>query len=167
MSKFTDALLQACRTTLGVRETAPNAGPGINAWLAGVGLPPGKSWCAAYVHGMHQTAADDCGVMNPCPKTGSAMHIWDLAPEACRQTLPAPGDVYVLDHGHGLGHVGIVETVRPDGAVATEISGNTNMEGSREGNAVVRHAGPPEVSHGGRLVGFLSLERLIPSGLLG
>ena len=42
-----------------------------------------------------------------------------------------------------------------------EISGNTNGEGSREGNQWAIHHGYPEVSHGGMLLGYLDFERVM------
>ena len=61
----------------------------------------------------------------------------------------------MLQHSAHTGHVGIVEQVDLAGNVLTEVSGNTNEAGMREGNAVWRHDGPPEKSHGGVLLGYL------------
>jgi hypothetical protein len=60
-----------------------------------------------------------------------------LAGAAALFDEPEPGDVFVIDHGHGLGHVGFVESFRPDGLLVT-VEGNTNPEGSREGDGVYR-----------------------------
>lgn len=84
-----------------------------------------------------------------------------LSDMAWRDSNPVPGAIYILDHGGGVGHAGIVETV-DSGNVLTEISGNTNKEGSREGNCVWRHNGQPEVSHGGTLLGYVLLDRALP-----
>jgi hypothetical protein len=85
--------------------------------------------------------------------------MWALTEPICRVQVPTPGCVYVLKHSEHTGHVGIVETVDDAGNVLTEISGNTNEAGSREGNAVARHHGPPQVSHGGVLLGYLDFDR--------
>jgi hypothetical protein len=148
-----------------MKETSRNSGPEVDEWLAGVGLGPGYSWCAAWVYAMHDVAARACGVANPCPRTAGALRLWALADPACRETLAAPGDVFVLDHGHGLGHVGIVELVTPDGETVVTIEGNTNAAGSREGDQVAKHTWRPSDSHRGALVGYLSFEKLIPDGV--
>jgi surface antigen len=68
--------------------------------------------------------------------------------------------VFVLDHGHGLGHVGIVEAVVGDGTIVT-VEGNTNAEGSREGDRVARHRWAPALGRRGALRGYIDLGRLI------
>lgn len=159
MSEFIDTLLTQARATLGTHEEGgKNRGGSIDTWNRGVGAPLGSPWCASWAWSMFRDACALLGVSNPCPKTASSHAMWTMADPDKRTILPAPGDLYVLDHGDGKGHVGIVESVTPAGQVATEISGNTNEAGSREGNAVVRHSGPPERSHGGTLLGFVNLD---------
>jgi len=146
-------------STIGVHEQGGNnQGPEVDLYLASVGLNPDFPWCAAWVYYVFRQAAQQLGLPNPCPRTGSAIKMWKLSDMAWRDSNPAPGAIYVLDHGGGIGHVGIVET-SDDTGVLTEISGNTNAAGSREGNCVWRHSGPPEVSHGGTLLGFIYLDR--------
>jgi hypothetical protein len=64
--------------------------------------------------------------------------------------------VFVLDKGHGLGHCGIVEDLVGDGSIIT-IEGNTNAEGSREGDRVARHQWNPREGKRGRLYGYIDL----------
>lgn len=161
---FAQALLSAARSYLGTRETEKNSGPEIDEWLAYVHQPPGKPWCAAYTVAMSVKAAKACGVDNPCPRTAGALRMWELAPDSCKTQLPAPGDIFVLDTGEpgGAGHVGIVETVSPDGKTITSIEGNSNQAGSREGDSVVIHKWRPVDGRRGKLVGYISLESAIP-----
>ena len=158
---FTGELLSAARATLGtVEEGGKNRGHSIDTWNRDAGAPLGSAWCAAWVYAMHHEAATILGIPNPCPKTAGALKLWHLAPESARRPLPAPGDVFVLDTGDpgGFGHVGIVETVAPDGMTITTIEGNTNAAGSREGNCVARHERwRPTDGKRGKLVGYLSL----------
>jgi hypothetical protein len=44
--------------------------------------------------------------------------------------------VFIMDHGGGLGHTGLVESVQ--GGLITTIEGNTNTALSREGGGVYR-----------------------------
>ena len=50
-------------------------------------------------------------------------------------SLVKPGFIFVIDHGHGKGHTGIVRTTG-NGFIGT-IEGNSNTSGSREGIGVV------------------------------
>ena len=49
-------------------------------------------------------------------------------------TLIRPGAIFIVDHGGGKGHTGLVTQVLA-GEVGT-IEGNTNSRGSREGDGV-------------------------------
>ena len=50
--------------------------------------------------------------------------------------LVRPGMVFIIDHGGGLGHTGLVEKVAGD--VLTNIEGNTDASRTREGGGVYR-----------------------------
>jgi hypothetical protein len=141
----------------GVREIGGNnRGPDVDAYLANVGLPAGEPWCCAFAVMGIMEGAGFLGVPCTCPITGSCLHLWERAVN-CHVNSPQAGDVYVLQHSPTTGHVGFVETVNPKTLlVATEISGNTSaLNGGREGNCVARHTGSPELTHGGRLLGYL------------
>ena len=82
---------------------------------------------------------------NPCPHTAGALHLWDMTladahlGDAAGLAVKEPetGDVFVIDHGHGLGHVGFVVELDQAGDLVT-VEGNTNPGGSREGDGVYR-----------------------------
>lgn len=152
---FNQAILAVAVTEIGVRETSRNSGERVDEYLASVGLGPGYAWCAAFVHWCAGKARPP-GHVNPCPRTAGALKLWDIAHPDCKRFQPAPGFVFVLDKGHGLGHVGLVEEVVGDGTIIT-IEGNTNAEGSREGDRVARHRWAPEFGARGRLVGYVNL----------
>lgn len=148
-------------TKLGVMESGgSNRGSEVEKFLATVRLEPGQPWCCAFVvTGLEEAAsapelADKA--ISFVPRTGSCLALWRRA-EAFQvhDGIARPGDVYVLKHSATTGHVGFVEAVDPTGQVVSEISGNTNRGGSREGNSVWRHMGRPEISHGGMLLGYL------------
>jgi CHAP domain-containing protein len=164
-----EAAVEIAVSQLGVHEEGGNnRGPKVDEFLASVGLDPGFAWCASFVYWCFRQAAQQLGLVNPCPRTAGAVRLWTLTEPICRDQFPAPGAIYVLDHGGGKGHAGIVESIDADGMIS-EISGNTNAAGSREGNAVARHAGrSPEVVHGGKLLGYLCLDRAAqaPSALV-
>jgi hypothetical protein len=149
---------------LGAREQGgANRGPQVDQYLAAVRLDPGFPWCAAFAFWCFEMAARRMGITNPMPRTASTRRLWELADRHFRDPNPAPGRVYVLDHGNSQGHTGIVLSVDALGNVFEEVSGNTNAAGAREGNAVAIHRGTPEVSHGGTLLGYLDFDRPPPA----
>lgn len=147
------------RGELGVVEVGGNNhGPRVEEYQRYVGLHPGDAWCAAFVYWVFEQASRKLGLVNPVPRVGAALRVWRLAEPYCRDSNPSVGAVYVLDHGDGLGHVGIVTAL--DDVTPIEISGNTfASRGGRAGNSVAEHRGTPEVTHGGALLGYLQFDR--------
>lgn len=140
----------------GFKETlGPNLGPEINEWNRLVGSPPGSEWCAATAYAAHFYTSRDLGVVNAFPRTAGALRVWALADPSCRVVTPQRGDVGILDHGHGKGHV--IICTRPEQPVIglSWASGNTNAAGSRTGDSLLAKTGDPEEVHHGELVGWL------------
>lgn len=152
-SAFLERVIEVATSFIGTRETAPNSGPHIDAWLALLNLSPGNAWCAAALHGWFEQVAQEWNIPNPFPRTASALHVASMAPPSAYRKDPERGLVYVLDHGGGLGHTGIVTLV--NGKLVTDISGNTNAAGSRDGNCVASHTWDPLSGSRGKLVGYL------------
>ncbi len=140
---LTERALELAATNVGVMEEPPgsNRGLEVDQWIRGVGLDPKGAypWCAALVFHCFHKAAVELKAPNPCPRTGSALGMW-LKAKPTQRVYPGSriraGMVFVLDLGHGTGHVGFVESVGE--AKATTIEGNTNDGGSREGIGVFR-----------------------------
>jgi uncharacterized protein (TIGR02594 family) len=156
---LTEAAIEVARAELGVCEVGgDNQGPRVEEYQRSVGLHPGDAWCCAFLHFVFEQAARRLGLVNPVPRVGAALRAWKLTEPVCRISNPIPGAVYVLDHGEGLGHIGIVTAVDADGT-PTEISGNTfASKGGRAGNCVAEHHGTPEVTHGGTLLPYLNFD---------
>ena len=132
-----------------VREDPPNSNRGADVvkYLNSVGVPPGNSWCAAFVFWCFGEAARQLGRGNPVFRTGGCLAHWNGAPGAGAQrivgakaqadpSLLRPGMIFIMDHGGGLGHTGLIESVA--GGLITTIEGNSNNDGSREGVGVFR-----------------------------
>jgi peptidoglycan hydrolase-like protein with peptidoglycan-binding domain len=130
----------------GVREKGgPNRGPEVEGYLARVGLAPtgGYSWCQAFVYWSFDEAAKALTRANPVVKTAGVLDHWTRSPLEARvyakaafddPTLIHPGAIFIVDHGDGKGHTGIVTRIAA-GEIGT-IEGNTNARGSREGDGV-------------------------------
>lgn len=132
-----------------VREVPPgsNRGPDVEAYLKSTGTPPGNSWCAAFVYWCFRQAAANAGRENPAFRTAGCLAHWNGAPSTGARRVPAaltranpalvlPGMVFIMDHGRGLGHTGLVEST--GGGMMTTLEGNANSLGSREGVGVFR-----------------------------
>ena len=123
-------VVRLAQQELGTREaTGKNDGAKIKAYQAAAGLTTGAPWCAAFVSWLHQKAG------YPQPKTG-----WSpaLFPKTKVRKMPEPGMVFGIyfDRLKRIAHCGIVERVQGDWIVTVE--GNTNVQGSREGDGVYR-----------------------------
>ena len=145
--------LQVALTQVGVREDPrrPNRGPQVDAYVRTLGLEgaTAQPWCAAFVYWCFDRAAERVRGPNPLVRSASVLDHWTMAAAAgARQVTPEaaaadpwlvkPGYVFVIDAGHGRGHMGIVERAGPGNLLSIE--GSTNMAGSREGVGVFRRA---------------------------
>jgi hypothetical protein len=137
-------VLEIAASQIGVMEDPPgsNRGPQVEKYLASAGCSPGDPWCASFLYWCFSEAAKSMGLKNPLPRTGSCIYHWENTTGkklSGQQTtdnpaLVHPGFIFIMDHGGGKGHTGIVRSVA-DGYLNT-IEGNTNIAGSREGLAV-------------------------------
>lgn len=160
--------LDVARTQIGVMEhpLGSNRGPEVDEYLRSVGLNPEGghyAWCAAFVYYCYNVAAQKLGRANPVARTAGVMYHWNLAhdehqvhalciPKVDAQhdpTLVRPGSIFIMSHGGGTGHTGLVESVR--GGNMVTIEGNTNDGGSREGIGVFRRTSRTIAS----MVGFI------------
>ena len=87
------------------------------------------------------------GRSNPMVKTAGCLDHWRRAPSRKAQRilkqravgnpdLVRPGMIFIIDHGGGFGHTGLVEKVA--GGLLTTIEGNTDASRTREGGGVYR-----------------------------
>lgn len=121
-------IVQIAQDQIGVRErTGKNDGKAVEAYLRYTGLPKGNAWCAAFVSWVYWKAG--FGV----PKTA-----WSpaLFPSSKLSKVVKPGFVYGLYNTkkRRIVHCGIVTRKNSDWILGIE--GNTNIEGSVEGDGV-------------------------------
>lgn len=150
--------LAIAATQIGQMEqpVCSNRGPMVDQYLRCVGSPldgstDSRAWCMAFVYWCFREAATGLNRSTPLQKTAGCLDQWNRAAGQQAKgvarltavqvfadpTLVKPGLVFVHDHGHGLGHTGIVERLLPGGRLVT-IEGNTNNDGSRAGVGVFR-----------------------------
>jgi hypothetical protein len=147
-SLLTSALITAI-SQINVVEVprGSNRGPQVDKYLNRVGIDPGTgsyAWCAAFVYYCFDEAAKNLSLPNPLPKTAGVLKLWSnanclkirQADALGNPALISAGDIFIIDHGAGLGHTGIVESV--NGGNMVTIEGNTNDGLSRNGYGVFR-----------------------------
>jgi cell wall-associated NlpC family hydrolase len=121
--------LQAAETQVGQAEQPPgsNDGPAIAMYRGAVaGAYAGAPWCAYFVSWAAAQAGAPIG--DHGQGLGSVAEITDWARSTGRLvTQPQPGDLILF----GTSHVGIVESVNPDGSMTT-VEGNASNAVSRE-----------------------------------
>lgn len=115
---------------IGVKEaTGKNDGPQIKAYLKVSGLPEGHPWCAAFVAW--------CFKMAGITTINSAYSPnWFIKSRLTK--TPKQGDligIYFKNLGR-IAHVGFYD--RADNSFVIAVEGNTNDQGSREGNRVAK-----------------------------
>jgi len=113
-----------------------NWGEPVKTYLASVGINFPASWCMAFIYWCFSEASKNLKVSNTAVKTGGVLAAWNKALPAQKSKNPGIGSVFIMDHGKGLGHTGIVEKF--DEKFIYTIEGNTNDTGSREGIEVCR-----------------------------
>ena len=133
---------------LGVMEVplGSNSGPMVDLYLQSTGTAPGNFWCMGFIHWCFREAAAASGANNPFPRTAGCLDAWNRVRAAqparivtraaaiANPALVRPGQVFILDHGGGLGHTGFVRQSF-DGPFRT-VEGNTNPNGSNNGLGV-------------------------------
>jgi hypothetical protein len=145
-TNFLKELIIAAEAEVGTMEVplGSNKGPRVKQYLNSVGLDEGYFWCAAFVYFCAQKAAEKLGKTNPLFKTAGCLAHWNnttgkkiTTQEALDNlSLVKAGSIFVIDHGKGMGHTGIV-TSREGGFINT-IEGNSNPSGSSNGIGVFK-----------------------------
>lgn len=161
VSSLALAIVACARNYLGRQETdvaRPNYGPKIEGWLEWVGIRRPAPWCAAFACSMVREASVKVGASTILRGSAGVWRLWDLNQDLA-VTDPDVGCLVFWDHGHGLGHVGVVTcVVRVDGVLTglRVISGNTNAGGSRDADSVVER--DFEVPGAHPIIGYVSVD---------
>jgi peptidoglycan hydrolase-like protein with peptidoglycan-binding domain len=139
---FFQYVIEFARRENGTREMGVNAGP-VEKYQRSTGNKPGDPYCMSYVYWCFEQGAKKVGRTNPLVKTAGVIDHWERAPDWAKLTsedvaddimLIGPGTIFIIDHGNGRGHGGLVLATSSDGLDTSE--GNTNKRGVRDGQGV-------------------------------
>lgn len=161
-----ERFLHQAASYVGQKEVGTNWGLFVKATLkfSGVGVP--APWCAAFVtRVLVETGFDK----KKLPKySASTYWWWKLATDKKALITPASnlemsrsvkrGMLFVWN-GKGGGHIGVIVKVNSDGTFET-IEGNTNSQGSREGDRVTRKTRTLSLLKRYPRWGFIDIEKL-------
>lgn len=133
---FRDTVVEVAQSQVGLTEIpkGSNWGKHVQKYLDSVGIHFPAAWCMAFNYWCINEASKIHKQKNPLFKSGGVLNTWNMTDKSRRVKTPKPGDVFIIDFGKGLGHAGIVTSVK--GNFIYTIEGNTNDDGSREGYEV-------------------------------
>lgn len=124
----TRKLLAIAQKEIGVQESAENYGKAVNAYNAYVGFKRAP-WCASFVSWCFGK------IGYPQPRTAWSPGLFPTERLAKDPVAGMVMGIYFADLKR-VGHCGIVEQVKGD--LVVTIEGNTNLNGSRNGDGVYR-----------------------------
>lgn len=129
---------------IGVLEVprASNKGP-VEKYLKSIGLGGGYSYCQAFVYWCYQQASKELNLPNPVVKTGGVLNCWNTTKALkiekkdikSKLDLIVPGSQIIYDFGKGLGHTGIIKSIKGDTFITIEGNSAPNSS-TREGLGV-------------------------------
>ena len=154
---FIPKLLEIATAEIGVKEVGNNAGSRVGEYQQCVHVPPGSSWCAAFVCWCIAQTEQATGItLTGLHRSAGVLDMWHNSP-TLRTQVPKPGDIMIMQHGSTpLGHTGIV--ISATASTVDTIEGNTNSAGSRQGDGVyakMRYLNTPKSDL--HIIGFLDL----------
>jgi uncharacterized protein (TIGR02594 family) len=142
MTKIAAEALKVAKSQIGVHEHGgDNKGVKVGEYLSSVGLPQGYAWCQSFVYWCFKKASANLSAANPVPKTAGVLKHWNEVKYGKKVSVPQVGDLFVMDFGKGMGHIGFVSSVDLVKRTFETIEGNSNDEGSREGYEVAHRTG--------------------------
>jgi hypothetical protein len=139
IQKVESKSLQAIYTSqIGVKElTGHNDGVMVEKYLQSVNLSKGNPWCAAFVSWSFKQAGYSPPITGWSPTAFNKDNIVYNGQRIIKQ--PQPGDVFVLwfPKLKRIAHTGFYD-FDINSSVYSSVEGNTNEEGSREGDGIYR-----------------------------
>ena len=133
---------------VGVREaTGNNDGVAVERYLKNLGLDKGYAWCAAFVRWCYDQAGVKTTITawSPTAQNNDAV----VYEKGKWKAKADKADVFTLFYKgiNRIGHTGFVDKVYNDNSMIQTVEGNTNGQGSREGDGVYLKFRPSKTIH--------------------
>lgn len=165
-----ETIISTAKGFVGNHEKPGNTGfvdPKFEKLMVAAGFYNKAPWCAFFVRMVLTKAyANDAKllpVIKKCCSGNAQLTFKNFKADGTFKTgmIPRPGAIAVWQHGNGTsGHIGIVENGQHSFNTMQTIEGNTNGNGSREGDQVavkLRTVDKPRTAVGLNLIGFIYL----------
>jgi hypothetical protein len=150
--EIANKIIALAKKQVGVKETSNNWSTQISKYLAAVNINFPAAWCMALMVWVNK----NIGYTSALATTGGVLDQWNKTPNKYRTSTPAPGYIFIIDHGKGKGHAGVVIAVQDKDTINT-IEGNTNNDGSRNGNICLERSRMRKSVN----VGYINLPQMI------
>jgi hypothetical protein len=113
-----------------------NGGPQVEWYQKTVdGKAQREPWCLAFIQTMAFEISAQYNLKNPLFPTEHCLTLWNKTPQKYKSMLPSLGSVFIQQYiGTTNGHTGVVIEFNKE--YFKTIEGNTNKDGSREGDGV-------------------------------
>ncbi len=107
-------------------------------------------WCAMFVSWAFAQAGHPLPAVTGPNGFAKVQMAWKYAEKVGRLVWrPMPGDIFLINHGGGRGHTGIVVSVDEKTGTMVTIEGNTNAAGARNGTMVRSKTRPVKQANAG------------------
>jgi hypothetical protein len=159
-------LIEKYQTKVGVCEDSFNDSPEIREFQRAVdGRASKEPWCMCFMQWGAICVAKDLGLSrSPVHPSEHCVTVWNNTPEKYRLKSPKRGAWFVMKNRLGQsGHTGMCEDA---GTLSFKtIEGNTNEEGSREGNAIVAKSRLVTGTASMQVLGYIDVAQMITDAI--
>lgn len=157
-----DILVEVANDTVGARESGGNnRGKEIEKFQKFVdGIASGEPWCMGWMQWVVGQVCEFYDIPHTLFKSEHCLTVWTRTPEKYRRTEPKRGYAVIFRSKGLSGHVALCTSENVFAAFGT-IEGNTNKQGSREGDGVYRKIRHVDENGALRIVGYIDLPQMI------
>jgi hypothetical protein len=119
--------IEVVKACVGIHEISPNKGVEVELFQKTVSIPPGSSWCMAFLQTCLAYTEKKTGIVSPIVASGLCTSVWSDTPQEQRvQFIPLAGAIAIWKHENEptKGHTGMI--LDCDGLTFHAIEGNTS-----------------------------------------
>ena len=155
------AIIETARLYVGIKEQGHNKGKIIEEFQKAVdGRAMGEPYCLGFVQYVVNEVCRQFGLTNPLYQTEHCQTLFNGTLQNYKTTSANCGHIFIMkSHNSNSGHAGFC--VNAGNTYFATIEGNTNPDGSREGDGVyekIRHMGGTKTMN---IRGFIDLSKMI------